>query len=89
MPQVIEQDKARLLKGGQGVILLTSAAAVAYTAAETFVSISAVGVHLVMPPSQTVAEYPPPIVIVPLDGERYPALVSVWDNDDDAIYDKI
>ncbi len=25
--------------------------------------------------------------VIPLEGERYPALVRVWDNDDDAIYD--
>ncbi len=27
--------------------------------------------------------------VVPLEGERYPALVQVWDNDDDAIYDQV
>ena len=29
------------------------------------------------------------VQVIPLEGERYPALVSVWDNDDDAIYDQV
>jgi hypothetical protein len=27
--------------------------------------------------------------VVPLEGDLYPALVRVWDNDDDAIYDQV
>jgi hypothetical protein len=33
--------------------------------------------------------YAGPRLVIPLRGEDYPALVRVWDNDVDAIYDSI
>jgi hypothetical protein len=43
--------------------------------------------HLATPVHAGVPDVPPSTKV--LEGEEYPALVRIWDNDDDAIYDQV
>jgi hypothetical protein len=73
MAPVIDLEKPRLIYSRSKEVTLAESSGAVVTVAEAEVRVAVVGPLLVEAPF--------------LRGEDYPALVRVWDNDDDAIFD--
>ena len=73
MAPVIDLEKPRLIYSRSKEVTLAESSGAVVTVTEAEVRVSVVGSLLVEAPF--------------LRGEDYPALVRVWDNDDDAIFD--